>query len=116
MTTNHTLTAADRSALLALAERIEASKDVPIPIDVSAAQLLRSLIASDHLSAVPVAYQVRRLDASAPWEPCTLELYEATLQTGRYCGLKNGPQSEVRALGVIEAQDLPRALPVAGGH
>ncbi|MDF8363332.1 MULTISPECIES: hypothetical protein [Achromobacter] len=116
MNMNHTLTSGDCSALLALADRIDASKAVPIPIDASAAQLLRNLIAGYHPSVVPVAYQVRRLDATAQWEPCTLELYEATLQTGRYCGLKNGPQSEVRALGVINAQDLPTAVSVPGGQ
>ncbi|WP_249182456.1 hypothetical protein [Burkholderia ambifaria] len=52
----------------------------------------------------PVAWQVRRADgklsAGFPiqWEECTKELYDETLQTGRYAGYENGPRCEVRAL------------------
>lgn len=49
----------------------------------------------------PVAYQVRRLVGQSEWENCTQELFELTRLTGRYCGYENGPECEVRALGVI---------------
>lgn len=109
------ITQDDRRALAALADRIEASRDAPISIDASAAQLLRNLLNGCGESSIPVAFQVRRLDAAALWEPCTQELYEATLQSGRYGGFENGPRSEVRALGVIVAQDLSLAEPGSRG-
>lgn len=109
------ITQDDRRALAALADRIEASRDAPIPIDASAAQLLRNLLKGCGESSIPVAFQVRRLDAAALWEPCTQELYEATLRTGRYSGYTNGPRSEVRALGVIDARDLSSTEPGSRG-
>ncbi|MCA8045529.1 hypothetical protein [Burkholderia arboris] len=51
----------------------------------------------------PVAWQIRRAEISPmgtpiQWESCTKELYDETLQTGRYAGYENGPRCEVRAL------------------
>ncbi|MCH7274993.1 hypothetical protein MMZ06_34740 [Burkholderia gladioli] len=53
-------------------------------------------------SEYAVAWQIRRISSNgAPlnqWEPCTKELYDATLATGRYAGYENGPRCEVREL------------------
>ncbi|MEI2429159.1 hypothetical protein RDV84_23295 [Lysobacter yananisis] len=64
-----------------------------------------------------VEWQVRRtgLTRSATqdlwgWEPCTKELYEATLRTGRYAGFDNGQPCEVRALYTTPHQPTEAAL------
>lgn len=66
-------------------------------------QARASLPAGKVAQAEPVAWQVRRVDGRIDgvpiqWENCTKDLFDATLQTGRYAGYENGPRCEVRAL------------------
>ncbi len=54
-----------------------------------------------------VAYQMRLLTTGphGEWQACTQETYESTKKTGTYCGFRNGPAAEVRALPAPAAGD-----------
>ncbi|MGY6129146.1 Lar family restriction alleviation protein (plasmid) [Paraburkholderia strydomiana] len=73
----------------------------------------RRAAASVQAPGQAVAWQVRRADgridgAPIQWENCTKELYDATLETGRYAGYENGPRCEVRALTVAAPSSATR--------
>ncbi len=90
-------------------QQSEAIKGAAVIADAAGAEIrtLKARIAElEARAGEAVAWQVRRADGRIDgvpiqWEPCTKELYDATLATGRYAGYENGPRCEVRALCVF---------------